>query len=374
MLELESLEALDAHLAAGRPFRGVVLQGLDLRRYSARLAALDLRGAVFLGCRLGGPENLELQAGGAMVFPEIPGLPFHPYRGALYTVEELYAGFDPARPESYGETLDGLVYAPWKATGGVRPKDIVEDLARRLHDHAMTDALDELLAACVAPVVAVMGGHGMARDGADYARVAELGRAMARRGMLVATGGGPGAMEAAHLGTYLAGAPDAALSEALALLAAAPRYDDPGWLPAAFAVREAFPPAPAEVPALGIPTWLYGHEPPNAFATHHAKFFQNAIREEGLLTIAEHGIVFAPGSAGTIQEVFQDACQNHYRVTGSASPMVFLGVEYWRDAKPVYPLLEGLAAGRDYHAWLRLTDSLEEVLETLEEYAGSLAS
>ncbi|WP_317452889.1 molybdopterin dinucleotide binding domain-containing protein, partial [Streptomyces sp. CBMA29] len=32
-------------------------------------------------------------------------------------------------------------------------------------------------------------------------------------------------------------------------------------------------------PSYGLPTWFYGHEPPNAFASGIAKFFANATRE-----------------------------------------------------------------------------------------------
>ena len=50
-----------------------------------------------------------------------------------------------------------------------------------------------------------MGGHAL-RSGATraYADAARLGHALGRA-YVVATGGGPGAMEAANLGAYLAG-------------------------------------------------------------------------------------------------------------------------------------------------------------------------
>ena len=71
-------------------------------------------------------------------------------------------------------------------------------------------------------------------------------------------------------------------------------YADPDWLHRAWKVREKYPisDADAEGPCLsvGIPTWLYGHEPPNAFATQIAKCFANSVREDGLLTIAKSGI------------------------------------------------------------------------------------
>src|ERR1035441_8704757 len=46
--------------------------------------------------------------------------------------------------------------------------------------------------------------------------------------------------------------------------------------------------------------------------TNIGKYFQNSIREDGLVSLGTHGIVFAEGKAGTIQEVFQNATQNYY--------------------------------------------------------------
>jgi hypothetical protein len=78
--------------------------------------------------------------------------------------------------------------------------------------------------------------------------------------------------------------------------------------------------------SLALPTWYYGHEPSTLFATHIAKYFQNSIREDGLITLAAHGIVFASGKAGTQQEIFQDSVRNYYRSAADPfSPMVFFG-------------------------------------------------
>jgi predicted Rossmann-fold nucleotide-binding protein len=63
---------------------------------------------------------------------------------------------------------------------------------------------------------------------------------------------------------------------------------------------------------------------PTPFATHIAKYFANSVREEGLLAIAKGGVIFTPGSAGTMQEIFQDLAQNHYQSFGVSSPMVFM--------------------------------------------------
>ena len=80
-----------------------------------------------------------------------------------------------------------------------------------------------------------------------------------------------------------------------------------------------------------MPTWFYGHEPPNFFASHHSKMFFNSLREDGLVTLANKGIIFFEGNAGTVQEVFQDVAQNYYRpARESATPMVFFNTDgYW---------------------------------------------
>ncbi|SEU33733.1 LOG family protein [Stigmatella erecta] len=373
MTELDTLDAFERHLRGGVSLANIILQGLDLRGYTRQLSALPLAGAIFLGCQL---EKEALQAAishGAMVFPPFTGLPYVPYRNRLYTPEELYAGFEPARPETYAQTLDARIYAHWTERGRANPPSLLETLGQRLHDHAITDAMEELLAVEGPPrkVVAIMGGHSMRRGEADYRTVAVLARELTRRGFFMVSGGGPGAMEATHVGAWFARRTEAELAQGLAVLAQAPSYTDREWLARAFEVRAAFPLRDEDLLAcasLGIPTWHYGHEPPNPFATHIAKYFANSVREDGLLTIAKGGIVYSPGSAGTIQEVFQDACQNHYNSVGVISPMIFLGREFWTRTRPVYPLLAQLAQGYAYARYLRITDDVEEIIQALEAY------
>ena len=122
-------------------------------------------------------------------------------------------------------------------------------------------------------------------------------------------------------------------------------------------------------PSLGVPTWLYGHEPTTPFATHSAKYFQNSIREDGLVTMGVQGIIYAEGSAGTIQEIFQDAAQNYY---DTFSPMVFLsgaaapGEHYWEKKLPVRPLIEALLGSKSgYPGKVLFTDSVDETVAFL---------
>ena len=116
--------------------------------------------------------------------------------------------------------------------------------------------------------------------------------------------------------------------------------------------------------SLGIPTWFYGHEPATPFASYIAKYFDNSVREDGLLAIAKGGVIYTPGSAGTMQEIFQDAAQNHYETFGFSSPMVFFGEDYWTRQMPVYELLSRLQEqGKYRNLLLSITDDIESVVD-----------
>ena len=330
------------------------------------LAKMPVAGAIFLGCTLSTDVANGLTSRGAFIFPTIPDLPFQPYRAKLYSPEDLFAGFDSKESCSYCDTPDNIIYKHWQDNGKASPTSILEGILRRIHDQSITDALLELLEEWDSKTVAIMGGHAMLRTDAAYRDVAIIARALTRKGYLMVSGGGPGAMEATHLGAWFADRSNEDLRAALSVLAKAPHYRDRLWLVQAFEVREKWPLKGANGQSLGIPTWLYGHEPPNPFATHIAKYFNNSLREDGLVTVAHDGIIFSPGSAGTLQEIFQDACQNHYTTTGSASPMIFFGRQFWTETQPIYPLLKTFSKGKPYHDLIGLCETPAEVLSFLE--------
>lgn len=355
--DVETLDQFDALAATSRSMRGWRLQDLDLRARGARLRRLDAAGALFLGCRLDPADEDSLRDRGALIFPAVPDVPFDPYRTTLYRPEELYDGLD----RGYEQTPDARIYA-WSQRTDAGRSGLGAALARSLHDHAIDEALGEYLTGRA--VLGVMGGHAVARDSAAYADAARLTRAAARTGLLVATGGGPGAMEAANLGAAARDLDDAQLDRALEELAAVPDFRPSvrGWAETAFRVRDRLPEV---VHTLGIPTWFYGHEPPNAFASEQAKYFRNAIREDTLLRVCTAGIVFLPGAAGTVQELFQDACENFYAEQTARAPMVLLGRDHWTRTYPAWPLLRSLADAAGFPDGISLVDSWEAAVEVL---------
>ena len=349
-LEIESLAQFDDVVRDGPALRGWTIQDVDLNERTAVLERLDVGGALFLGCAFTPAAEQWVMEHGGLVFPRLPGTPFDPYRPSLYLARDLYD------TPVYAHTLDARVYA-WYAALPDNPP-VESSLAMTLHDAALLEALGDRLDDHP-PIVGVMGGHALNRGTAEYAAAAHLGSQLAGRGLMVATGGGPGAMEAANLGAR-AGSRD--LGPLLTALGRCPdfRADIGTWAATALAVEEDLPPGPS----LGIPTWYYGHEPPNVFANMIAKLFSNAIREDLLLRLCRVGLIFLPGEAGTVQEIFQAATASYYTPAGVIpAPMIFVGRRYWSRTLPVYPLLEALAAGRPMQDKLSLVDSPDEAAD-----------
>lgn len=291
-------------------------------------------------------------------------VPYTIFRDRLYAPSELYDHYRVGHPETQSDCLDSLVYQHY-LTKGKHATEVKEALARSLHDYSISKELSAFLANYdERQVVGVMGGHGLLRTDAMYRQVVYISKKLAEEGCLMVSGGGPGAMEATHLGAWMAGRSDSEVEEALLMLAVAPSFRDPLWLDSAFRIIEAYP--QSSYRSLGVPTWLYGHEPATPFATHIAKYFDNSIREDGILTIAFGGIIYSPGSAGTVQEIFQDAVQNHYLTFGYASPMVFLGRKFWTEEMPIYPMLQQLmTSGRYNNLLLSISDDVDDVVDEI---------
>jgi predicted Rossmann-fold nucleotide-binding protein len=400
---IETHSELDAFLAnSERDWSKAIVYGLVLgpKQLEQRLLREEPTGAVLIGCTVQPRLAAHFGRHGALIVPPpLHSIGFDPFPTRLYNAGSLLGGFDPTSPDaSYRKTYDWAAYLvsmdpKTKLPLADLPADAV--MFERLHDFSIEYALREFLqpAAGAPPkVVGIMGGHERPRAAllgpadSPYMQIALLAWRLAQSGFTIATGGGPGAMEAGNLGAWFVGRPEAELRAAVRMLAAVPTIQPiPGsdfwnsgdWMAPAFRVMAAYPLKPTSKgteKSLGVPTWFYGHEPPNPFATHIAKYFQNSIREDGLLTLANHGVIFAEGSGGTVQEIFQDACLNYYATTARQAPMVLFGSDYWNPVaaspdpakdkrKPVYPLLLKLSQEKKFSHLLTLTDSVDDVVK-----------
>ena len=360
--EVSTPAELRTVLADRRPLRGVRIQDLDLHPYEELLLTrTELTGLVVLGGQVSDRLAAHLRAHGALLFPTDPGAPINPYRSTLYLADELYDGLD----EGYPSTPDARAYA-WDQESA-QHRDVFATLLRAVHDDAITDALTEQLAG--RHVVGVMGGHALQRGTDGYAAAARLGHEVAAAGRVVLTGGGPGAMEAANLGAYVGD--DDRLASSLADLATVPSFRPSieAWARSAMTVRahlreERMRDGTTTARSIGVPTWFYGHEPPNVFCGGIAKYFSNALREDTLLSRCDAGLVVLPGAAGTVQEIFQALTPLYYAEPGAVvPPLVLVGTQHWQHTLPVWPALRALAEDRSVGDALHLVDDVAEAAE-----------
>ncbi|HET7482636.1 MAG TPA: Rossmann fold nucleotide-binding protein [Actinomycetota bacterium] len=290
-----------------------------------------------------------------------PSVPFNPKRSSLYSRDELMEGFDGRDAATSLDQRIQVYLDDWKRQ---RPRDLEQGLMQREHDYWIEVALQDLIDPPDAPakkIVGIMGSHKTRRDDPYYREVARLGWLLTppNGSYVVLTGGGLGMMEAASLGAYLAPYGQETIDEVIEILG---DHDDARYINAAGELRRRFP---DHGDALAVPTWSYSNEPISQFSSHIAKHFENSSREEGLLAVTIHGVVFAPGAAGTLQEVFQDAAQNSYWSFNWRSPMVFLGRKYFTEDFPAYQLLMARAEADGYADMVAIFDTAEEVVDFL---------
>lgn len=309
----------------------------------------------------------------AITAADNPAFPLRPEE--LYTADDLADGFATG---GYDGMFDTVVHRYFWTHDGPRPP-FGFAVAQLLHDSAM----DRLLAATVeawtasgrGPVVAIMGGHALRRNTAEFRQAVSLGQELARAGCLIVTGGGPGVMEAANLGAMMMDRRADELSEAVDTLAACPKFEEhQKYTDSSVRVRARFrrPHGDAELNGLlrgglAIATWNNEDipQPANLFAARTAKYLSDPLPEEKTLAICRGRSVFASGRAGTVQEVFQAVTKIYYASDGTGGPVVFLGSRFWTDTVPVVPLAQALlreTKAGDLSGRVAVTDDVAEAV------------
>jgi len=353
----KEIHSLKEFLKSGYNLQNATLQSIDFTSSKINWHALKLENSVFLGCKLTQEEKFTILEKGGIIFPEFPDLVYNPYRSFLYTWQELYKEVKPDR------SLDLEIYEHF-STHKYAPS-MIEALCQRVHDNSIDDALRDYINPDAngnynVKSIGIMGGHGTLRNDKYFLEVAKTSQLLAQNGYLIVSGGGPGIMEATNLGAYMAKYEQQDLIDAINILQEAPHYTHEGFHSKATEVLQKYPNSSQ---SLAIPTWFYGHEPSNVFASHIAKYFSNSIREDTLLAICIHGILFAPGSAGTTQEIFMDAAQNHYKTFDYISPMIFMGKKRYTEETQLFETLKQLSKDKAYGELVHLVDSAEEALD-----------
>jgi predicted Rossmann-fold nucleotide-binding protein len=365
-IEIEELDALRQLLSRTEVVRRYAFQAVNFEKSGFPVENYRFEDCLFMGCIIP-PRMYYAMNEQCIVLPRVK-MPYKVFPNKLYNARTLYLHYKPGEHETFYTCYDTICYERYMALGK-ETSDIKETLCRVLHDHSIGNALDQFITRYdPKDVVAVMGGHAVKRTDPSYKQIVQISKRLTEIGKLMVSGGGPGAMEAVHLGAWLAGRDAAAVEDALQIMSICPTFRDAGWLTSAFEVMKKYP-RDEQYHSLGIPTWFYGHEPATPLATEIAKFFDNSVRENYIISVPKGGIIYTPGSAGTFQEIFQDAAQNHYETLGYSSPMVFLGQQYYTEETPIYPLLVDLQErGKYRNLILKITDSTDDVIRFLMDF------
>nr|WP_154957698.1 hypothetical protein [Paenibacillus xylanexedens] len=343
--------------------------------------------------------------------------PFNPIHDKLYTPFELLKGFNADDARSLLVTPDFRCFTYFHQQGGTTVSDPYAAMMEAVHDTSVVREMNGFLATELQAgrrPVAIMGGHREKRGSETYRKVARIAQKLSESGFIVVSGGGPGCMEATHLGALHAGRSADCLESAINRLAEEPFAEFPQnmsdiigkdgqtfneellsklhkWMLPAWEIANGLKDQLSPLNcSLALPTWHYGHEPFTPFATHVAKYFLNSIREDVLLTLASCGIIFSEGRGGTIQEVFQDAAQVYYRENDAynkapITSMLFLDSQFWTNSEtpdkrlhmPVMGLLYQLFVGtknmteEEFKRYIRVVDDADEAVNIIIENAQS---
>ena len=290
---------------------------------------------------------------------------YSPGRDSLYTVDELMAGYESDAPM---QSLDARLAAHVKACG-IPPEDAEEAIAQVVHDQGVYQAMRAYVATSVVKgrhIVGIMGGASMPRDAPAYRLAAATAKAVSEAGLLVATGGGLGIMEAGNLGSYFAGRPDDELHATIDDLKRCPVYrgSEAQYFDAARLITAG---QPAGAPSLAVATWRFDDEPISQFATHIAKLFQNSVREDGLLSIADAGVAYFAGGFGTLREIFQDLAQNSSARPVHQMAMVFVDTAAYGQPGSAFHLARDRArdAAPPFDELITLADTADSVVTAM---------
>jgi predicted Rossmann-fold nucleotide-binding protein len=361
--EVRSLWYLEEYLEKNDKLENLVFKNLDLRKMTRKLFNYEIVECLFIGCRMDKDLLEKLVLTNNYILSSMH-LPFELFPRKLYGIEDLYDNFDPKIPNSYKNSRDYEIYTHFTDHQNKQKLSTFLQVTESIHDASLRMALFEYIKfnEIDKKIIGVMGGHKVSRKDNEYYKIACVSKILTEKGYVMTSGGGPGMMEATHLGAYFAERTFDELEGAIEILSEAPYYSDEKWLVKSYDVTEKYPPLQKNL-SIGVPTWVHGHEPPNPFPGKIAKFFAASIRQEVLIQIAKAGIIFSRGSAGTIREIYQTVEQNHYDMWDNKYPMLFFDTKYWTEQFTTYnKLKEASGKGLLQNLDLSIHDEVEEIV------------
>ena len=296
----------------------------------------------------------KVRADGALVFPPVPDLPFDPYRGLLYSPDELFEGLADGRLRSDARRPRlRLVPARPRPTATFRLDAPLDPRRRGLRRPGRTPRRRP-----------GRGRDGRARHGPRHGRL--RGRRPPRPGPRP---------ERAHRRDRRRPGRDGGRQPRRVRRAARRRDAGRGArTPRQDAPRSPRPsptgPAPPSRCAsrwpgggdsVGIPTWFYGHEPPNAFAAPHRQVLRQRHPRGRPPRPLERG---RRSSCPAPPAPSRRSSTTRPRTTTSPAanrpPWSSWTARTGPRRCPTWPLLQSLAAGRSMESRIALVDSVDE--------------
>lgn len=182
------------------------------------------------------------------------------------------------------------------------------------------------------PIVTIFGAKRIDRDSPYFEQARIFAQRIAKCGISIVTGGGPGIMEAANKGASEAGKGVRTMGVAVA--------------------------------------GLNMEEPANPYVTDYVKTDYFYLRKH-LLIYYSHAFVVFPGGFGTLDELFEVLTLMQ---TGKLPqmPVVLIGKEYWSQlASWVARAVQEGTIPAEHAAYLKITDDLDEAVKMVDVYCHS---
>ena len=177
------------------------------------------------------------------------------------------------------------------------------------------------------PCITVFGSARIKEDNPYYKMTMDIGRRLARMGLTVMTGGGPGLMEAANRGAREAGGR-----------------------------------------SVGCNILLPQEQDPNPYMDKWMDFQFFFVRKVMLIKYS-YGFVVMPGGVGTMDELFQALTLIQTKKVTNF-PVVLIGTDYYKDVTELFDKMceEKTISETDKELFL-ITDSIDEAISHIQTHA-----
>ncbi len=325
-----------------------LLYNIDFTKIKIKWKFINLINTAFIKCKFRDVDISAIINNGGIFIPQNKELPFNIVQEKLYTQKSI--------KELNIEKIHNSGYQNFFEVPNI-------EIFKRIHDLSISYCLNDYLNN--KSVIGFMGGHNIGRNTDLYKDISLLSKKLSGSGYLIVTGGGPGIMEAANLGAYFSRDTEDNVIRTIKKLSSVPLYTMDNYLNSSEKIVNTQLNGSEN---LSIPTLHYINEPINKFATRIAMFFSVHEREYWLLKRSNKAIIVAPGSMGTLNEIFSFLSQLKYDKNKEKAPIILFGKDFFSKQINLYALLKKFSIKNKISDVVFISDSIDEVYQIIETY------